>query len=73
MTACEIVLMVVCLVECVMMAVIAILGHVPAEGTFTIDETDPEDVKMSIALSDGFEKHKRVIIDVKHKDSRDKK
>ena len=76
MLASEILLWTVCLVEFVMLIILGIIGFVPTEGVFEIDETDPEDVHMRVKLPDVVDigTSRRIILKVIHKkDSRDKK
>ena len=69
----ETLLWIVCIIEFIMIFILTIIGFVPAEGTLIVDDTDPDDVKMSLIMPNDIEKSKNVIIKVKHKDSRDKK
>ena len=76
MLASEILLWVVCLCEFAVLCILGIIGFVPTEGEFEIDETDPEDVHMRVKLPDVVDigTSKRIILKVVHKkDSRDKK
>ena len=69
----EIILWIVCIIELILLCILMALGFSPAKGTLIIDETDPEDVNFKMTISENVESCRRIMLVIKHKDSRDKK